>query len=60
MNAIKATWKNGQIIPEEPVTWREGSRLVVREESPDEFEFMTEAEQGGIVGLPRNIHALPE
>src|SRR5262245_35201922 len=25
MNAIKATWKNGQIVPAEPVDWPEGS-----------------------------------
>jgi hypothetical protein len=29
MNAIKATWTNGQILPTEPVDWPEGSALVV-------------------------------
>lgn len=29
MNAIKATWKNGRILPAEPVDWPEGSELVV-------------------------------
>ena len=29
MNAIKATWINGQILPTEPVDWPEGSELVV-------------------------------
>lgn len=29
MNAIMATWKNGQIMPSEPVDWPEGSRLLV-------------------------------
>jgi hypothetical protein len=29
MNAIKATWINGQILPSEPVNWPEGSELVV-------------------------------
>lgn len=29
MNAIKATWTNGQIVPTEPVSWPEGSELVV-------------------------------
>jgi hypothetical protein len=29
MNAIKATWVNGQIVPVEPVDWPEGSELVV-------------------------------
>jgi hypothetical protein len=46
MSAIKATWKNGQIIPDGPVNWREGSRLVIHEEPPGELIFMTEAEQG--------------
>ena len=29
MNAIKATWTNGQILPAEPVNWPEGSQLLV-------------------------------
>src|SRR5687767_3394630 len=29
MNAIKATWTNGQILPSEPVDWPEGSELLV-------------------------------
>lgn len=29
MNAVKATWTNGQILPGEPVDWPEGSELVV-------------------------------
>jgi hypothetical protein len=29
VNAIKATWTNGQILPAEPVDWPEGSALVV-------------------------------
>jgi hypothetical protein len=29
MNAIKATWTNGQIVPAEPVNWPEGSKLLV-------------------------------
>ena len=29
MNAIKATWKGGQIVPREPVNWPEGCELVV-------------------------------
>src|SRR5437763_12605510 len=28
MNAIKATWENGRILPAEPVDWPEGSELV--------------------------------
>jgi hypothetical protein len=30
MNAIKATWTNGQILPTEPVDWPEGSELIVQ------------------------------
>ena len=30
MNAIKATWINGQIVPSEPVDWPEGSELLVK------------------------------
>jgi len=29
MNAIKATWKEGKIVPEEPVNWPEGCAVVV-------------------------------
>jgi hypothetical protein len=29
VDAIRATWKNGQIIPDEPVDWPEGCRLLV-------------------------------
>ncbi len=29
MNAIKATWLNGRILPAEPVDWPEGSELIV-------------------------------
>ena len=29
MNAITAVWKNGQIMPSEPVDWPEGIRLLV-------------------------------
>ncbi len=29
MNSIMATWKNGKIVPSEPVDWPEGSRLRV-------------------------------
>jgi hypothetical protein len=46
MSAVKATWKNGQVVFDGPVSWSEGSRLVVRVEGPAEMEFMTEEEQG--------------
>jgi hypothetical protein len=29
MNAVKATWTNGRILPGEPVDWPDGSELVV-------------------------------
>lgn len=29
MRAIKATWKNGRIVPAEPVDWPEGVELLV-------------------------------
>jgi hypothetical protein len=29
MNAIKAIWRDGQIVPREPVNWPEGCDLVV-------------------------------
>ena len=29
MNAIRATWTKGQIVPAEPVDWPEGSQLLV-------------------------------
>lgn len=29
MNAIKATWKGGKIVPSEPVDWPEGCEVVV-------------------------------
>ena len=29
MNAVKATWTNGRILPGEPITWPEGSELMV-------------------------------
>lgn len=36
MNAIKATWTNGQIVPSEPVDWPEGSELLVEPVAPSE------------------------
>jgi hypothetical protein len=45
MNAVKATWKNGHIVPDAPVQWHEGCRLVIREEQLADVEFMTEEQQ---------------
>src|SRR5258708_1955651 len=36
MNAIKAIWTNGQIVPAEPVDWPEGSELLVEPMLPSE------------------------
>lgn len=46
MSAVKATWKNGQIVPDGPVDWPEGRRLLVEPEPLVEFVGMTEEEQG--------------
>jgi hypothetical protein len=45
MSAIKATWRNGQIIPDSPVNWREGCRLVILEDASAGMDFMAEEEQ---------------
>jgi hypothetical protein len=45
MTTIKATWTNGQIIPDGPVSWPEGCRLEVRAEQFAEIQFLTEDEQ---------------
>jgi hypothetical protein len=34
VNAIRATWVNGQIVPAEPVDWPEGSELLVEPVAP--------------------------
>lgn len=45
MNAIKAIWTNGQIVPAEPVSWPEGSELVVEPLAPNgETVGLTEEE----------------
>ena len=46
MNAIKATWKKGQIVPDEPVYWPEGCRLRVEPDGMSDTNGMTEEEQG--------------
>ena len=32
MQAIRATWKNGRIVPDVPVDWPEGCRLTIEPE----------------------------
>jgi hypothetical protein len=45
MNAIRATWTKGQIVPAEPVDWPEGSELLVEPVAPaDEKIGLTEDE----------------
>ncbi|MSR60053.1 MAG: hypothetical protein EXS05_20845 [Planctomycetaceae bacterium] len=45
MQAIRATWKNGQIVPDGPVDWPDGCRLVIDPEPYPSFVGMTEEEQ---------------
>ncbi len=44
MNAIRATWTNGQIVPAEPVDWPEGSELLVEPVAPSEKIGLDESE----------------
>jgi hypothetical protein len=39
MQAIRATWKNGHIVPDVPVDWPEGCRLTIEPE-PAETGFL--------------------
>ncbi len=45
MTAIRATWKNGQIIPDKPVDWPEGRRLLVEPVPLEDVVGMSEEEQ---------------
>lgn len=36
MNAVRAVWTNGRILPAEPVDWPEGSELIVEPITPSE------------------------
>src|SRR5437879_4044991 len=44
MNAIRATWTKGRIVPAEPVDWPEGSELIVEPVQPSERIGMDESE----------------
>ncbi len=44
MNAIKATWTKGRIVPAEPVDWPEGCELLVEPVPAGEKIGMTEEE----------------
>ena len=41
MDAIRATWRHGQIVPDVPVDWPEGFRLRIEPET-------SQAEQGDV------------
>ena len=45
MSAVRATWKEGQVLLDNPGDWPEGRRLMVVEEPIADIVFMTEAEQ---------------
>jgi hypothetical protein len=45
VKAIKATWKNGQVLLDSAADWPEGRRLIVSEADPTDLEFLTEKEQ---------------
>jgi hypothetical protein len=44
MNAIKAVWTNGQIVPSEPVDWPDGSQLLVEPLQSSEKVGLDESE----------------
>ena len=45
MKAIQAIWKNGRIIPEEPLDWPEGTSLSIQAvEIPGEGESVPESD----------------
>jgi hypothetical protein len=44
MNAIRAKWTKGQIVPAEPVDWPEGSELLVEPVMPSEKIGLDESE----------------
>ena len=39
MEVIRATWKNGRIVPDVPVDWPEGCRLTVEPEVVESTPF---------------------
>ena len=44
MNAVRAIWTNGRILPSEPVDWPEGSKLLVEPLSTEETIGLDESE----------------
>jgi len=51
VEVVRATWRNGQIVPDGPVDWPEGSRLVVEREL---------AETGATVGCDEDWSDAPD
>jgi hypothetical protein len=45
MGAIKATYRNGQFVPDEPVDWPDGKRVVTAPEDDPATAGMLEDEQ---------------
>jgi hypothetical protein len=45
MSALKAVWKQGQVVLEGSADWPEGRRLIVQEDVLSAIVFMTEEEQ---------------
>jgi hypothetical protein len=43
MSAIRATWKNGRIIPDDPVDWPEGARLLIEPDPAGSLEVSDDA-----------------
>ena len=47
MHAIKAVWKNGRILPSEPVDWPEDSELLVEPIMPNEEKLGSTEDEWG-------------
>jgi hypothetical protein len=45
MKALLAIWQNGQVVLDGRADWPEGCRLIVKEDSLPDIDFMTEDEQ---------------
>ena len=44
MEAVKGTWKNGQIVPDQPVEWPDGCRVVIEPASQEDKIGLAEDE----------------
>jgi len=45
MNVIKATYQNGQFVPDQPVDWPEGKRVVIAPADEPSFAQTADGEQ---------------